>query len=843
MMWDGGWRMVDGRRIVSCVVFCVALLATSAIVHPPSAIVYAQSDAEHQQFLFAYKLLQRGELADAAEQFDQYIGKFPTGEKLGDAKYYRALLYRKAGDNTEAAAVLKDAAKPTLVPAYAVDLLAGQVLSDLKQYKDALASLEKIKVADLDAKAAVSVHYLKGMAYRGAENLEAAAASLSDAAKLDTPMKARALLDLAKVEALKKDTDAALSALDKCLEQKDKAVAPEAARFAGDLSYNAGSYEAAIGYYNAVVSRYQSSSHFSPAVIGLLWAQFADKRYDAVGKTFESAAASLPEADRFPAYYLAGSAAQELGDHKQAAELLGYDTASEQHKALYEKMLYKRAVSLFELKQFEQMNYTANRLEFFFPDSPLGVDLAFLRATADAEAGEVERGAARLTEFINQGTQSPYYQQALLRRAHLYETHEEIEAAAGDYKAYLKSVTKPTATSIQAGFRLMELRGALGQHDEVVTLATGVLELTDTALRTPGVEQEALYRLAVAQRFKGDLDAALAVHARLTRDHPINPYKAESVLEQGLIRMAQGDADRGVPLLLDAAGRDGLSKLSKLNALRVVSRYDEDKRNNDRAFELRSRMIELGGVESLSDSERLWLADQMIQTGSGTRQQIMPLLTAAGTGEQRDRAYLLAGRVERVYGDLDEALELLGEVRANSEAYSIEAWLEIALVYRDQGKADQALNELAALQDPDRGHRIASRALYEAGLIHKQLAKKLRPTAPDKAEVHVKSSREMLKKLWLLYPDREGEVLAKRAYLHLAALQHAAGEDEAEIKTLTELIDAAPQTPYATLAKAVLAQRAGKAERAEAYVRQMKGEAGADPELQPLARELLSKGD
>ncbi|MFK7790679.1 MAG: hypothetical protein AB8C95_14450, partial [Phycisphaeraceae bacterium] len=58
----------------------------------PGASVFAQSDAEHQQFLFAYKLLQRGEVADAASEFDEYLGKFPNGAKLGDAQYYRALL-------------------------------------------------------------------------------------------------------------------------------------------------------------------------------------------------------------------------------------------------------------------------------------------------------------------------------------------------------------------------------------------------------------------------------------------------------------------------------------------------------------------------------------------------------------------------------------------------------------------------------------------------------------------------------------------------------------------------------------------------------------------------------
>ncbi|MEO0477189.1 MAG: tetratricopeptide repeat protein, partial [Planctomycetota bacterium] len=139
----------------------------------------AQSDAEHQQFLFAYKLLQRGETVDAAAEFDEYLGKFPNGEKFGDAQYYRALLFRKAGQNDKAADLLKSAKDPTIVPAYAVKLLHGQVLSDQGKFKEALGPLEQIKADELDDKVAVSALYLKGLAYRGAENMEASATALA----------------------------------------------------------------------------------------------------------------------------------------------------------------------------------------------------------------------------------------------------------------------------------------------------------------------------------------------------------------------------------------------------------------------------------------------------------------------------------------------------------------------------------------------------------------------------------------------------------------------------------------------------------------------------------------
>ncbi|MGB1124291.1 MAG: tetratricopeptide repeat protein [Phycisphaeraceae bacterium] len=824
--------MFSLRRLACLFFLCVAVLPGNAL---------AQSDAEHQQFLFAYKLLQRGELTDAAAEFDEYLGKFPKGEKLGDAQYYRALLFRKGGQNEKAATLLKAASEPTIVPAYAVKLLHGQVLSDQGKYKEALGPLEQIKTDNLDDKVAVSALYLKGLAYRGAENMEAAATALADAAQLDTPMKARALLDLAKVRALMKDNAKALAALERCLKIQDNAITPEAARFAGDLSYNAGDYGKAIGYYSTVPSRYQSSPHFAPAVVGLLWAQFADEKYDDLLKTFDNAIDALPVSDRLPAYYLAGSAFQEKAQHDKAVAKFTQVSGGSGSLPIQEKVLYKLALSQFELEQYDAMGQTIFALKKRFPDTKLAVDVAFLQATADAEAGQVQQGAARLTQFVDRGPSSPYYQQALLRRAHLYETNGEIKPAAKDYQTYLGTIEKPTATSLQAAFRLMELLVALGEHDAVIQLATSVLEIDDAQLRTPEVEQEGLYRLAVAQRYKGDLDAALATHSRLTRDHPINPYRAESVLEQGLIRMTQGDSDRGVPLLLDAVEREGLAKPSKLSALRIVAQHDADNDKIDRAFEMRLKMQEIGGAEVFTDDERLWLGETLINRRQPS--DAMKYLTAVTGETMKERAMLLKGKAQRLAGSHDDAAATLNEVRAISERYGTEAWLELALTYRDMGKSSEALSELTPLQNPDRGHRIASKALYEAGVIHQRLYAKTKATAPDQAEGHAKSAREAFKKLWLLYPDREGENQAKQAYLALAELQDVMGLATTEIKTLEELATAHPDSAYASYAKAVLAIRADKSERADTYLRQTieQAKSAGDVDLQLRAEQQLRR--
>ncbi|MEM9416257.1 MAG: tetratricopeptide repeat protein [Planctomycetota bacterium] len=796
-MFDGGRLRTIGIRLFA-VVFAVL---ASHLVSPASA--GAQTDAEHQQFLFAYKLLQRGDFEEAADEFDEYLGSFPDGEKLGDAQYYRALLYRKQGQNERASALLAGAADPTLVPAYAVDLLHGQVLSDLGRFEQALASLEGIDTDALEPRVAVSAFYLRGLAYRGADNLEAAATALSDAAQLDTPMRARALLDLAKVQALMEEPDAAVETLDRCLAVENLDTSPEAARFAGDITYNQGHFDDAIAYYGQVVARFQSSAHFAPAVVGTLWAQFGAEKYDDLLTTFDRFRDALPVQDRLAAWYLAGSAQQELGNHEAAVGLLLPVSRGDGSVPLQEKVLYKLAVSQYHLGEHAAMAQTIGLLVRHYPDSALKVDLAFMQASADAEQGEVQRGAARLTQFVEEGADSPYYQQALLRRAHLYETHGQTAPAARDYRAYLASVEAANPTSIQATFRLIELATALAEHDEAKTLAQQVLAVREVALRTPEVEQEALYRLAVSERYLGNLNEALAAHDRLADRHPLNPYSAESSLERGLIHMKLGDPGRGVPLLLDASRSASLPLAARVGAMRIAAQHYEDHGDADLALALRREMEDAVGLDGLSPQERFWLAQ--VALDGGDTEAALRYIDGIDEGPLGEDARLLRGVALRIAGDYDASAAVLEELRAVSERLTLDAWLELARTHRAKGDLDASLQELAGLINSERSQQIASQALFESGGVRRELAARLRQRDDAAgALAQLAEARKDLMKVVLLHADRAGDDLAQRSYIELVEIAQAMDEPEKARGLLSELIEKYPESLYADFARALL---------------------------------------
>ena len=138
---------------------------------PASQTATAPDSAAYQQFVFAYRLLQRNEDKLATDAFDEFLQHYPQDERRGDAIYYRALLASRAGENEAAAKLLADCPRPCSCPPNDVPLLHAQVYCDLGKFDPALAVLEKINAAAADPATRASILYLTGVAYRGSGNL------------------------------------------------------------------------------------------------------------------------------------------------------------------------------------------------------------------------------------------------------------------------------------------------------------------------------------------------------------------------------------------------------------------------------------------------------------------------------------------------------------------------------------------------------------------------------------------------------------------------------------------------------------------------------------------------
>ena len=828
-------RLIESRRLgprpdrrdrcVRILAVAVALLLQSAFGNWQSAIAQDAADPAYQQFLFAYRLLQAGDDKLATEAFDDYLGRFSRHMLRGDALYYRGLLARRAGDTAAAARLLGEQAEPRLVPAYAVALLRGQVYNELKRYDEALLSLENLDTSKLDNLTRTSTLLLLAQAYQGAGNAAAAVDAINQAAALDSPLRPRALIDKARLQAQAGKTDDALKTLDAALQataaDQSEFIA-EAARLAGDLAYQAGKYADASRYYDRSARAGQTTSHFGAAVLGQLWSQFSARQVPQVVETYTRLAEALPPEQRLVGGYLAGSALQEQKQYEQAAALL--EAVAPRQSSVQDKAMFKLAVCYFELGRYPDMQRTVDGLLKAFPQSPVAPDALFLLAAADARQGDVNRGAQRLATIIDKGPDEPYYFQALLQRARLYEQHNILEPAVNDYIAYLKATpyervgqtttgeprVKATDEQADAFVRLLDLAYRAGMFPFAQGLAQQWIEHVQMA---PLVEQEALFRGALANLRLRKFDEARALLDRLGKDHPTSPLLPEARYHRGLVAMSQGNADAALPDLLAAAGDDKVPAVLRVNALRLAAIRQREAGRGDDAAKSLDALEKLAGLPGLLPEELLWRAERELQRNKpdAAIAFVKPILDQPNSRpEDRAHALFLTGQSHAAAGRSDDAATSFERVVALGRGYELQSRLALAESRAKAGRHDEALAEFEGLLNAQ-ATPIAAGALYGAAQSHRALAHQAtqRQDAAVAAERRADATR-LLKRLVLLYAMPQLEPLPQRAYVELADLAREAGQEPEAIDAWRSLQQGYGSTPWGEYARAMLLGVAGK---------------------------------
>ncbi|QDU34870.1 Outer membrane protein assembly factor BamD [Poriferisphaera corsica] len=815
-----------------------SLIATclSATLFATPALLHAQSSAELQQFRFAYKLMQRGETDLAEEAFDQYIDEFPQGDKLGDAMYYRAVLFQHEGKSAEAARVLSRIETTKLVPEGAVNLLKGQVMLDQKWYDDALATLEKVNVAKLKPGAAAAALYLKGRAYRGAGNMQAAAEALRQCANLESKVQVRAMIELSRVLVKLDQTPEAITTLEQSLALNSMEYEAEAARMAGDLSYRIGNYDQAVGFYDLVLKEHQTSDQFGPSVLGMLWSHHAAGRYELVLKKLESTKDLLSEADLGEAYYVAGASSAAADHHEQAVQLLDHALTLVGKGIMEEKVLYRLAVSQFELGWLGEMKTTVAKLKASYKDSDLLTDAMYLIAVAEAEQGDAAAGAAKLTEMIDKGDTNPYYHQAVLRRARLYETNNELDAASADYKRYVQAGSLDNPAVMRAALKYVDLRYQLEDYAEAEAVTQSMLDLRFTDDTTPAmtlepaIEQEAMFRLMLAQIKLSKLQDAINTLNNLESNHPLHAYRTYGTYYRGLLLMSTGQKTEAIEPLKKASSFETLPTELRTNALRLLGVYYRQLEETDAATQTLASIESLTGKDSLQEDELLFLAEELqdaARQDTNKRERALSylnLLITSGESDQSQisggamaRALYMRGQIHQDAGELNEAKDSFAYVIALGKGYDLDAQIDLAVVTAEQGQWEKALSELKDLRSSEASH-IAAKSLLESARIWRKIAQqRLLDDQPVSARDARREAEKLLKRMVLLYPYQELNPLPQQGYIELASVVRMLENPDGERELLSEVAEKYPESEYATYAKALLAERLGKLGDAQVF--------------------------
>ena len=824
-------RVRRSRVAASARVWCATLacalawcpLARSQTA-PPAA-----GDAAHQQFVFAYRLLQRGEWNPAAEAFDDYLGRFPEAPRRGDALYFRAELARRAGDHAKAASLLTTVPAPTLVEAHAVDLLRGQVALTLGRHDDAIAALERVKPAGLDKETHARLLYLQGLAYRGANNLGAAERQLQAAHQLGTPLAGRVLLDLARVQASAGQHAKAVQSLDRALAMKDAQVEPEAAHLAGDLCFRASDFLKAIPYYQAVATAHQSTEHFTPCVIALLWSRHRAGQHEPLLADHRRYVNSLPATERPSAWYLAGLAHQALGRTQEAAQLLESAVDAGSSRGFEDHALLSLAQCRADLNQREALEATVARLQREHPRSAHISSVQLLLATHEAKAGEAAKAVERLAAVIQAGPDSPGYSGALIQRSLLSESAGQWEAALADLQALL-ALPSQGPRALSAGQRdatLLRVSAAqltLKRPAEALAAADAVLAQPD---RPAAIEAEALYRRAMAQVKLQKFDEALTSLDKLLSRHPQNPYRHESMYYRGMLLMAQRRTDDAVQQLESVAKEPDMPGALRGKALRLLSRHHREAGADDRsAATLLQLEKEKGG---LSYSEQLWLGRHYASKGDPPRalEYLLRVLKARDQvlPQELAEARLLAGLALRELGTPEarkDALDAFREVVAMGKGFELQARLETGRTLLSLGQHRAALDEFEPLFTRQET-RVAAAAIYEAGRAHHAIARdRARSDNSAGAAESLREAALLWRRLVVLYHHPQLAPLPQRAYLDLAELAEDRKDPQAARVEYEHLAQRYPTGPHSIYAKACIAWIDGKTAEARHLLESLK---------------------
>lgn len=797
--------------------FTLAVCLLGVPTHAGAQI--AVSEVAHQQFVFAYRLLQRGDAKLAIEAFDDYLGKFPRDEKRGDALYFRALLAKQQGDTLKAQNYLDEKApNPTLVPVSAVLLLKGEVAADLKQYDKALKSLEQITLSDLEPPLRASALFLQGQAYRGTQNLPAAAAQFEAAAKLESPIRPRAQLELARSYAQLNKLPQAIEAAKAAATSGDPLVAPQAARAAGDYAYQAGQYAPASDYYKIVLTNYSTTDQMSPSILGSMWAMLGMKQYPQIVAAFEQYKTILSPQDRVVAWYLTGSAYQEQGAHDKAAGMFNALVLGSTGSVVEDKAMYKLAYSQVELGQYDQAIATAARLRGSHPDSSLNVDSEFLLASVDIKRGNSAAAIKRVSGIIALGAKSPSYAQALLLRARFYESGSQLEEAAKDYTTYLAAAGAPGAKAAvfapasvhEASLRLIDITYRLGQFKASADAAANLLKRDDL----PDAARElAWFRQALAYIRNKQFDESYESLSTLIAKAPKSIYLPQAYYYRGLVGMALKKTSQAVTDLQAAADQPTLADALKVNALRLVSIQQRELPDQDPSTKATAAvktilaLEKLAGVGGLSAGELLWVSQDMLRQNNAKAaiKYLQPIVARQvdSATDQRASAMHYSAQALRSLDDLTAAVTAYRQAISLGQGQQPQIRLELAATLAQQGKTREAMDEYQGLINSEQS-AIAAQALQQTAAMYLDVARTAATTNDSVGSRQAyEEARKNLKRLVLLYAFPELSPIPQMGYVRLADVEIELGDKPLARTYLIELAEKYPDTAYAEYAKAM----------------------------------------
>lgn len=794
--------------------------------------------------------------AKALAAFDEILAKHGQSKFSEGAALNRAQVLYMLDRKSDALAACKAFLEKHPKSSYQSNALYTLALTQhsLKQFADAETSLTDLLTNAPTSPYAIDATLLLGQCQESQGKLDDAAASFKKMLeRAPGPRQAEGLYRLAVVQHNSGKHADAIKQLQTILADHAQSTFAAPARLQlGKTQYDANQLDAARKTLEAVVKN--DKERADEASFWLAQCDIADRKYESALKTLDalgqrtSAPANAEDVDFFRAvcrmqleqFEAAGKAFEEFRE-KHAKSSRATESMHHQSFCLHKLEKYDQSLKLCEavVKANDQAwNFAANKLwaenlflsQQYGPAAEKYSQLATLAKTDDDKLQIASRIA-----------QAAYF--------------------AGDFKK-AAGLLAPLASN-DAVTKQAELRRVIFLHGDALLQTGDFKGAAEPLIRylkiVPG-DEEARYKLGLAQQRAGDDDAALATYALAISGKPESTWVQHALLAYGQVAYRKKQPEKAGPALKKVvSAKAGDALLAP--ALYLLAWIDFDAKKYDEAAAAFSDMIKRFPKHELA-------ADAMFQRGvclseAGKTEPALAALneyvTANPKGKQIAQARQLIGASLAKLGRHDEAAKMLAALAADKEGRTDVVLYDLAWSQRTLKDTDGAIKsyqqlltdfkesklltpvriELAellyakeqfkeaaslietALEDKSGDAKTLSAGRYRLGWCHAKLNEHAKaaeafnafiaanpkdaliPSALYQAGMALRSGGkldEAQKQFTALLAQHPKDELAPTALLRLGETQAEAGQYAASAKTYQQFSEAHPKSEFLHLA-------------------------------------------
>ena len=810
------------------------LIALSLLAAPAIASVPTEAD---NQFTFAVRLQQRGEIALAEDAFEDFLNLYPDDIRRADAHYYLALLAREQGQIADAMQHLRQAKGALHVQAEARQILHGQLLVQSKLPAEALKQLEPIDPAALiDDPSRATLHHITGVAYWQSGNQAAAAKRFEAAAAMDTPQRGRALLDLGRTYvSLKRPADA-LRVLREAA-RADADQAGPALLLAANIAYQQKQFDLAGQLYQQIIEQHQTHSAFGTALLGQMAVLSSQQRDAELIQQYAARAELMPDAHRGEALYLLTLAQFRTKAYDAAAASCDQFRKQYPGHARTLDIAWMQATVHFTRGDYEAFDAAAQRYIAEFPASPRLWDMRQLFAQSAINQGAHDEAIARLTLLIDD-EQAPSVAALLAQRGSVHGKAGRSAEALADYRRVIDNhpdYAQLTLVMLNA----VDHATAVQDHEQAIRITDAVAQRADVV---PDALAVAQFKKAVALiRSERSLEALAALDALLNVKLPPQ-FRALADYYRGLLlasRAHNENQPEGVdPLVGDArmeaysqaivsltAALDGpLGGAERVQSWQLLAKVYRLTDQVPKCLDAYQQLAQELPDAKFDLNTRLWIGVQL-QVHDRPAEALVwlePVLTVKElSGQVRAEALY---RVAACYQKLEQyepAAERFMKLAAFSTLYGEQGTLGLAQCLAALGRTDEALDEFDRLTDAA-ASAVAATALYEGAMLRRDLAAASQAGGDTKRARKLRiEARKRLQRVVILYQTPQLTPIPQQAAMALAELLVADGEVKQARRAIEELIERNDENVWGQLGRAELALLNGQRSDAVYQMRQV----------------------